>query len=186
MRSDTRRTNMAGDEQPNLVPSNAPVPPRREVADGSYSFECNICLDHVKEPVVTLCGHLYCWSCLYRWISRNNQCPVCKAGVTQENVIPVYGRGSSAADPSTLPILTMTCPTVREDNDRSLFNDAAGLHSDSTPCKTWGFHPSSDSFLPSSGSNFNQLHIPSPSRQRALRQRPKRSSACSTFSYRDC
>lgn len=31
-------------------------------------FSCNICLDHVQEPVVTQCGHLYCWPCLYRWL----------------------------------------------------------------------------------------------------------------------
>ncbi|CAK4853738.1 unnamed protein product [Aphanomyces euteiches] len=67
--------------------------------DRSHGFDCNICLDHVKEPVVTLCGHLYCWPCLYRWILNHNQCPVCKAGVTQENIIPVYGRGSKSIDP---------------------------------------------------------------------------------------
>ncbi|KAG9416472.1 hypothetical protein AC1031_000872 [Aphanomyces cochlioides] len=67
--------------------------------DRSHGFDCNICLDHVKEPVVTLCGHLYCWPCLYRWILNHNQCPVCKAGVTQENIIPVYGRGSKSVDP---------------------------------------------------------------------------------------
>lgn len=29
-------------------------------------FECNICLELARDPVVTLCGHLYCWPCLYR------------------------------------------------------------------------------------------------------------------------
>ena len=59
-------------------------------------FECNICLDDVREPVVTQCGHLFCWSCLYRWLNTNHQtCPLCKAGVTKENVIPLFIRGSS-------------------------------------------------------------------------------------------
>ena len=31
-------------------------------------FDCNICLDGVTQPVVTRCGHLYCWPCLYRWL----------------------------------------------------------------------------------------------------------------------
>jgi hypothetical protein len=30
------------------------------------AFDCNICYDVTREPVVTLCGHLYCWPCLYR------------------------------------------------------------------------------------------------------------------------
>lgn len=65
--------------------------------DDSSAFECNICLELSKEPVVTLCGHLYCWPCLYRWIqvqSYCRACPVCKAGVEIDKVIPIYGRGS--------------------------------------------------------------------------------------------
>jgi hypothetical protein len=29
-------------------------------------FECNICLEIPNEPVVTKCGHLYCWTCIYQ------------------------------------------------------------------------------------------------------------------------
>lgn len=33
----------------------------------SSAFECNICYEIAQSPVVTLCGHLYCWPCLYRY-----------------------------------------------------------------------------------------------------------------------
>jgi E3 ubiquitin-protein ligase RNF5 len=36
--------------------------------DYDSRFSCNICLESVMEPVLTLCGHLYCWPCLYRWL----------------------------------------------------------------------------------------------------------------------
>mmetsp|Transcript_44383 Transcript_44383/g.102577 ORF Transcript_44383/g.102577 Transcript_44383/m.102577 type:complete len:204 (+) Transcript_44383:156-767(+) len=57
-------------------------------------FECNICLDAAQEPVVTFCGHLFCWVCLYKWldVSAEPACPVCKAPVSQKRLIPVYGR----------------------------------------------------------------------------------------------
>ncbi|KAG6976936.1 hypothetical protein JG688_00000877 [Phytophthora aleatoria] len=55
----------------------------------------------VSSPVVTLCGHLYCWPCLYQWMQSHSECPVCKAGVSEQNVIPVYARGADAADPRT-------------------------------------------------------------------------------------
>lgn len=72
----------------------------------SVGFECNICLDLVQDPVVTLCGHLYCWPCIYKWISfqdaspdnpdqQSPQCPVCKSEVSEKTLIPLYGRGQT-------------------------------------------------------------------------------------------
>ncbi|RAL41774.1 unnamed protein product [Cuscuta campestris] len=67
-------------------------------------FDCNICLDLVRDPVVTFCGHLYCWPCIYKWIHSQTsfnedgdlqqpQCPVCKSEVSEKTLIPIYGRG---------------------------------------------------------------------------------------------
>ncbi|GMJ13058.1 RING membrane-anchor 1 [Hibiscus trionum] len=72
--------------------------------DPSAGFDCNICLESVQDPVVTLCGHLYCWPCIYKWLcfqtistenldQKHQQCPVCKADVSHATLIPLYGRG---------------------------------------------------------------------------------------------
>ncbi|KAG2220429.1 hypothetical protein INT45_000654 [Circinella minor] len=69
-------------------------------------YECNICFDTATHPVLTLCGHLFCWSCIAQWLnaqSRNPTCPVCKAGCGKDKVIPVYGRGREEKDPRTDP-----------------------------------------------------------------------------------
>lgn len=117
----------------NAAPSAAPVSSGAVAAvvashpheeEDASAFECNICLELAKEPVVTLCGHLFCWPCLYRcawplraranrgpvltgawllcrWMQsptcNNRACPVCKAGVEVDKVVPIYGRGSELA-----------------------------------------------------------------------------------------
>ncbi|TPP56621.1 putative e3 ubiquitin ligase ixodes scapularis e3 ubiquitin ligase [Fasciola gigantica] len=61
------------------------------------SFECNICLDPAQDAVVSMCGHLFCWPCLHRWFETSETrqvCPVCKAAISRDNVIPLYGRGA--------------------------------------------------------------------------------------------
>ncbi len=35
----------------------------------SSTYECNICYEVAREPVVTMCGHLFCWPCLYRYVN---------------------------------------------------------------------------------------------------------------------
>ncbi|XP_031549836.1 E3 ubiquitin-protein ligase RNF185-like [Actinia tenebrosa] len=70
-----------------------------ENEEHNANFECNICLDTAKDAVISLCGHLFCWPCLHRWLeTRPNKsvCPVCKAGISKDKVIPLFGRGSNS------------------------------------------------------------------------------------------
>ncbi|KAK3446835.1 uncharacterized ATP-dependent helicase IRC20 [Eucalyptus grandis] len=75
--------------------------------DGGF-FDCNICLELARDPVVTCCGHLFCWPCLYRWLQHHEdikECPVCKGEVTCKNVTPIYGRGNNIHEPEEDPSL---------------------------------------------------------------------------------
>ncbi|WRK30971.1 RING-type Zinc finger protein [Cryptosporidium parvum] len=93
---------------------------RSEEKSKNYtSFECNICFENAYEPIVTRCGHLYCWSCICSWLDRGYEdCPVCKAGVNSENVIPLYGRGNENVDPrkKTKPRPKAERPEARQRN----------------------------------------------------------------------
>ncbi|KAL8528579.1 hypothetical protein ACS0TY_006126 [Phlomoides rotata] len=62
-------------------------------------FECNICFDIAQDPVITMCGHLHCWPCIYRWLNlhSHHQCPVCKTLIQEDKLVPVYGRGGNAS-----------------------------------------------------------------------------------------
>ena len=77
----------------------------RQPSAGTSSdvFDCNICLDTAMEPVITMCGHLYCWPCIYRWLELRREespfCPMCKADISPDRMIPVYGRGQARVDP---------------------------------------------------------------------------------------
>lgn len=82
-------------------------------ASQSNGFDCNICLDPVQDPVVTLCGHLYCWPCIYKWLEfpgisfqdmdQPQQCPVCKSEISLTALIPLYCRGQVTRNSKTKP-----------------------------------------------------------------------------------
>ncbi|KAL5099380.1 hypothetical protein RYX36_003707 [Vicia faba] len=79
----------------------------------AVDFDCNVCFDLVRDPVVTPCGHLFCWPCLYRWLhhrSRSRGCPVCKAVVEEEKLVPIYGKGKSVTDPRMKSYFGMEIP----------------------------------------------------------------------------
>lgn len=59
-------------------------------------WKCPICLDSLKEPVVSQCGHVFCWPCIYRWLRQSHTCPLCHCVLTEEKLIPIYGQGPEA------------------------------------------------------------------------------------------
>ncbi|KAG2319320.1 hypothetical protein Bca4012_054422 [Brassica carinata] len=102
-RSDARQAHDDDDgflikQKPNLITG-----PTGDQPNESGCFDCNICLDTAHDPVVTLCGHLFCWPCIYKWLHvklspvsvdhHQNTCPVCKSIVTVTSLVPLYGRG---------------------------------------------------------------------------------------------
>ncbi|PIN19604.1 putative E3 ubiquitin ligase [Handroanthus impetiginosus] len=76
-------------------------------------FQCNICFDLAQDPVITLCGHLHCWPCLYKWLkhhSQSHECPVCKALIDEDKLIPLYGRGKTTTEPRSKPVPGLEIP----------------------------------------------------------------------------
>jgi len=85
------------EQEENHRPQNNP----NEKESNNNNFECNICLDTAREPVITLCGHLFCWPCIFQWIKDQQEkpCPICKSVISKDKIIPIYGRGSEQKDP---------------------------------------------------------------------------------------
>ena len=50
--------------------------------------KCNICLSDInKENLgITNCGHIFCFSCIYKSVSYNNKCPDCRKEIKKDNI----------------------------------------------------------------------------------------------------
>ncbi|PON78807.1 DNA repair protein, Rad [Parasponia andersonii] len=65
---------------------------------GGGFFDCNICLEMAMEPILTCCGHLFCWPCFYHLPyeydhTNVKECPVCGGEVMESTLVPIYGNG---------------------------------------------------------------------------------------------
>ncbi|KAL9236406.1 hypothetical protein vseg_011082 [Gypsophila vaccaria] len=80
-----------------------------ESGSSDSAFNCSICFESAHDPVVTLCGHLYCWACIFKWLhvqtsssepGHQQACPVCKASISDSSMIPLYCNSPSNTDSS--------------------------------------------------------------------------------------
>lgn len=59
----------SSDDLDRKLPAKKPRTTNTKSSNKDNRFLCSICLETVSdEPVVTRCGHLYCWTCLYQWL----------------------------------------------------------------------------------------------------------------------
>ncbi|KAH0790132.1 putative E3 ubiquitin-protein ligase RNF5 [Histomonas meleagridis] len=81
-------------------------------------WKCPICLETLQQPVVTHCGHVFCYPCISEWLRRSNSCPVCHGQIDASHLIPIYGQGSEADVSSPPP----PRPEYQEARENYAFN----------------------------------------------------------------
>jgi len=52
-------------------------------------FECSICLNCLKDPMLTRCGHRFCSECIHAWLKREiKSCPIDSLPLTVDGLFP--------------------------------------------------------------------------------------------------
>ena len=72
--------------------------PRYELGDeetmewiGAGNRKCTLCLEEMKDPSVTTCGHVFCWGCIGDWAREKPECPLCRQSCLVQHVLPLRG-----------------------------------------------------------------------------------------------
>ena len=58
---------------------------------GPANRKCTLCLDEMRDPSVTTCGHVFCWACIGDWAREKPECPLCRQGCRVQHVLPLRG-----------------------------------------------------------------------------------------------
>eukprot|EP01112_Ceratiomyxa_fruticulosa_P014240 TRINITY_DN4061_c0_g1_i1.p1 TRINITY_DN4061_c0_g1~~TRINITY_DN4061_c0_g1_i1.p1 ORF type:complete len:338 (+),score=85.93 TRINITY_DN4061_c0_g1_i1:258-1271(+) len=51
---------------------------------------CSICLENVKDPTATTCGHIYCQKCIQSALKKSRLCPLCRKKCTPGSLVKLY------------------------------------------------------------------------------------------------
>lgn len=49
--------------------------------------KCILCLEERHNTCSTICGHLFCWSCIMDWIDQKEECPVCREAIKKSTIV---------------------------------------------------------------------------------------------------
>ena len=79
------------------VATHTPLPhsslPRYDLSDPSclawlqpkQQRKCTLCLEPMKDPSSTTCGHTFCFTCILDWLGEKQECPLCRQSVLSQH-----------------------------------------------------------------------------------------------------
>lgn len=63
------------------------IPLSKQSDSGDAQNNCLLCLDIRKNTSTTPCGHLFCWSCITKYLEVNSNCPFCRQECYPQNIL---------------------------------------------------------------------------------------------------
>ncbi|KAL1957084.1 hypothetical protein VTO42DRAFT_6342 [Malbranchea cinnamomea] len=95
------KTTLASVYTPPSIPSLPPDTPRYDLASADTTAltwipagqqrKCTLCLEPFKDPSVTTCGHVFCWTCIRDWVREKPECPLCRQEALRSKILPLRG-----------------------------------------------------------------------------------------------